>query len=88
MQTEKTIAKCKEIERLVSKGSSLKEAYKETNLSPSLFATYKKTKSEKEKPVKEKKHRFIDIVTPARTSKVAVVICSPEEISSVIAGLL
>lgn len=90
MQTEKTIARCKEVERRVSEGCLLKDALKETGLSASLLSQYRinKRKTENKKVINKKPHKFVDLILNPKPSKLAVIVCSPDDLSSVLQGLV
>ena len=85
-----TITRCEEYYRRIGAGESGEKARKELGLGTGTLFNYRaflKKQKPKNKDKKPKAHKFIELVSPSEATKVAVIVCSLDNIKSVIAGL-
>lgn len=80
--------KLDKVNELIKKGMSAFEACEKLKINNSSYYYWTRRRAtEKTVHVPKKVARVIDVVPPQHNSKVAIVVCDPNEISSVLAGL-
>lgn len=80
----KTLEKFKAVQAEIDGGKTLAQALKQNKMAQGSYYAAKKVS--KKRPYK-KAPAFIDFQTPVASNRVAVIVCGPEQLTDVLAGL-
>lgn len=81
----KTLEKFKAVQAEIDGGKTLDQALKANKMGSATYYAAKKTA--KRPYTKSAKPKFIDFVAPTPTKQVAVIVCDPDQLTSVLARL-